>query len=298
MKPTVLGELRHVCMACGAGCHGTDVRVVDEERAGIAAWAGRLGVSDPLDGEHLRKESGRCVFLGEDRRCRIHAAGGPEAKPRVCRQYPLFARQVGLQVRLGIDPGCFHAWRSWEGGPEVPDGTELDRSRGGQPMAWNPEEDALLAFLHPDKRSVADVLEGLGGGGLVGRIAARLVDSRIGERVAHPDTAASLREALGGVSARLAELDPASVPPLGLDPAMDRWTVEVARRVVWLRLPADARPVGRLLGVLAGALACAWADPAPEAYGPALAAWTRVIRTEARLDLWPDDEALSATLQG
>ncbi len=296
MKPTVLGPVRHQCMACGAGCHGTDVLVADDEREALAGRAVDLGVTEPFEGAFLRKEGGRCVFLDDDQRCRIHARFGLEAKPLVCQQYPLFARQVGLEVRLAVDPGCLHAWRSWETGPEVPDGTRIYRSRGGQPMQWNTEEQALLTLINPKRRSVADLVEAIAEPGLVGRIAHRLVASRIGARIAHPDTAQSLRHTLSEVSATLEALDPTDPPPLAIPAELDRWTVETLRRVVWLRFPADARPVARMLGVLAGAVACGWAHPDAESYGPALAAWSRVIRTPARLSLWPDEESLADLL--
>lgn len=287
MRPTVLGPIRHTCEACGAGCHGTDVLVADDEREALAARAAELGETEPFDGAHLRKAGGRCVFLDPDSKCRIHREFGLTAKPLVCQQYPLFARQVGLETRLGVDPGCLHAWRSWEDGPEVPDGTRIHRSRGGQPMAWNGEEQALVSLLVPGRRSVGALIEGLGGDTLVAHIAERLVASRIGGRIAHPGTAESLRSALARTTAMLEDLDPGAPPELALGPAMDRWSVETLRRLVWFRFPADAPPRVRLMSGLAGVLAVGWTDPSPEHYGPGLAAWTRVVRTPAWHHLWP-----------
>lgn len=298
MRPTVLGPVRHRCMACGAGCHGTDVLVADDERSQLEAIATELGVPDPFDGPHLRKERGRCVFLEDDARCAIHRRFGIEAKPLVCRQYPLVARQVGLEVRLGVDPGCLHAWRSWEDGPEVEDGTRIYRSRGGQPMAWNTEEQALVTLANPQNRGFAKVVGAMTGRGFEGRVAHRLVESQLGARIAHPGTAESLRVALSDVSAFLGDLDPDDPPAVRIPEALDRWTVEVIRRMVWLRLPARARPLERALGVVAGALACGWAHLEPEGYGIALGAWTRVIRTPVRSLLWPDDEAVAEVLRG
>ncbi len=294
----ILGPVRHRCVACGGGCFGTDVLIADDEREAIAARAAELGVAEPFDGAVLRKEAdGRCVFLDEARKCRLHAAYGIEAKPAVCRQYPYVARQVGVDIRLGVDPGCLHAWESWEDGPEIPDGTPLYRSRGGQPMAWNREERALVALLDPDRRRFADVLGLVSDDGLPGRIVRRLQDARIAARIAHPGTARSLRESLRAVCAVLPTLDPDRLPPVRVPDALDRWTVETLRRLVWLRLPAHARPTARLLGGIAGGLVCGWAHDDVPGYGVALAAWTRVFRTSARALTWPDDDAVRRTLR-
>lgn len=282
-RPTVLGPVRHACVACGGGCFGTDVPVAASERAGIAASAEALGVADPFDGPHLRKVQNRCVFLGDERRCRLHTSFGPEAKPAVCRQYPLIGRQVGLDVRLAVDPGCLHAWRSWETGPEAADGVELAVSRGGQPMLWNGPEQALVQWIDPKRRSVADLFAALGDDASPTRLARGLVEARIGPRIAHPNTAQSLRESLAAVVDVLEELDPDAPPPVRVPEALDRWTVEVVRRMVWLRLPSDLPPGSRALGALAGALVCGWAHEDAEGYGPALAAWTRVVRTAGAL---------------
>ena len=294
MRPSVLGPVRHRCVACGGGCFGTDVLVADAERAQLEERAVELGVDEPFDGTYLRKENGRCVFLNPDRRCAIHMQYGLEAKPLVCRQYPLFVRQVGLEARLGVDPGCLHAWDSWRDGPDVAEGTELARSRGGQPMAWNTEERALVQLAHPGRRTFTDVMDAISDRGLPRRLATQLIDARIGGRVAHEGTAASLRESLDGVTTLLGELDPNHLPEIRIP--LDEWTVEVIRRMVWLRLPADARPASRALGVIAGALVCGWAHEEPADYGRALAAWTRVIRTPVRLLLWPNDHAVRHTL--
>src|SRR5262249_52636181 len=42
-------------------------------------------------GPRLRSVGDRCIFLDADERCRIHLRYGAEAKPRICRLYPLEA---------------------------------------------------------------------------------------------------------------------------------------------------------------------------------------------------------------
>jgi Fe-S-cluster containining protein len=45
--------------------------------------------SDGKQHPYLAAVDHSCVFLGEDRRCGIHARFGPEAKPDLCRTYPI-----------------------------------------------------------------------------------------------------------------------------------------------------------------------------------------------------------------
>ncbi len=81
------------------------VRVVPlpEERAGIEALAAELGVRFPFEGPALRRMGGACVFFADG--CRLHAQAGPQAKPRVCRQFPWVRRGEAT----GVDPACAHA---------------------------------------------------------------------------------------------------------------------------------------------------------------------------------------------
>ena len=88
-------------MHCGASCQGLRVRIPEAERPAIAARAVELGVERPFAGPYLRQNWGRCVFW--DAGCRLHATWGPEAKPAVCRQFPL------LDGGRAIDPACLHA---------------------------------------------------------------------------------------------------------------------------------------------------------------------------------------------
>jgi hypothetical protein len=85
-----------------------------------------------------------------------------------------------------------------------------------------------------------------------------------------------------------------------LSPAEDAWAVESTRRMVYLRLAAEIPwGAGIALLVLSGAVICAWADPEPDAFGPALASWNRAIRAQpfwARL--LPDQPRLQWLAQG
>lgn len=49
---------------------------------------------------------GRCAYLDERDLCRVHAAGGADAKPVGCRLFPLAFVDDGAEVRVGVSPEC------------------------------------------------------------------------------------------------------------------------------------------------------------------------------------------------
>jgi Fe-S-cluster containining protein len=89
-------RLRFACTGCGRCCTGRGNYVVEVDRAeqrriqkllGIGwRWFRRRYVFRFDDEtESLRMPGGRCVFLGDDNRCRVYAA-----RPRQCRTYPFW----------------------------------------------------------------------------------------------------------------------------------------------------------------------------------------------------------------
>ncbi len=99
----------HRCRACGACCRiEGDVRLADDEPAGIASYLG-LSVEDftaawtRLTPERrglmlTEQPDGACVFLDAENACRIHAV-----KPRQCRDFPEQWRYPNLEA---ICPGA------------------------------------------------------------------------------------------------------------------------------------------------------------------------------------------------
>ena len=73
----------------------------DDERRAFYPEQGldRSGLSVCLEG-------GACAYLGKDRRCRIHAAGGEAAKPAGCRLYPDLFVDDGDHVRASPTLEC------------------------------------------------------------------------------------------------------------------------------------------------------------------------------------------------
>lgn len=276
MAIEVLGPLRHACGLSGGCCQGHFVHVSGEEAARITALAPALDVDEPLVDGQLRRIGGRCAFLGDDNLCRIHARFGADAKPTVCRQYPIVAIRAERDVRIGVDPGCLSGWRTWETADELDAGRFVATSRELDPRLL-PVEDALVGML--EELPALAVLERLVGPlpAFFGDLLRRAERGRLADRLVHPDTAPALRARLGPLADWLRKTQEMT-PPV-LDVRSDAWVREVARRVVWLRLLHRApHPAAGATLSLAGAALCAAVHPEFDRFGPAFAAWTRVMR--------------------
>ncbi len=296
---------RHRCFGCGHCCTGHWIEVSTDEAAVVAVQAEALGVGDPVVDGGLRVEAGRCVFLDDDMRCRIHAAFGGEHKPLTCQQYPFVAIDVGTEVRLGIDPGCTSAWRSWRDGPDVtPDRFRPKR----RPLAdaQRGAEAALVRALAPGG-TVAGALHLLCGGrpggpdlppGFAGRWVSRLHAVPWDALLADPGTGDGVRTTLAGLARASAGWDPNAPPSWGmLDPEREAWAIETARRMVFLRLASLLPSVqSAALLTLGGAVAAAWTDPRPEAFASTLAGFARAIRWRSLWQALAPDPATLAWL--
>lgn len=284
----LLSAPRHRCLSCGTCCQGVYIELSDDEQARVTEQAEALGVTDPVDDGGLRFEDGHCVFLGEDLLCNIHRRWGGEAKPRVCQQFPFVAIRTESERRAGIDPACGTAWRTWQDGPELMPDEMIVRSRPLDPQQHVAER-AIVGAAGQPGQTVAGLLHllctGRPGGpelppGLASRWITRLHDLDLPELLARSDTGAAIRRALTPLAGAIGDLDPDQPPdwPI-LDDDLDAWAVEATRRVVFLRLAARIPSVQLVaLLTLLGAVACAWGDRAPDAWGPAFAGWCRVIR--------------------
>jgi len=104
---------RFDCHSCTYCCRNLVVNVTEPERRRImaAGWPQKipdhpLFVAYRFHGRRLHRlahRDGRCVFLGNDGRCRLHAETGVDTKPLACRLYPFVptpgADGVGLDLR-------------------------------------------------------------------------------------------------------------------------------------------------------------------------------------------------------
>lgn len=97
------------CHNCGDCCRSYAVRVSPVEKARIESqgWDFPGVVPDGKAGHRLAHAAdGACVFLDAARKCRIHAAFGPAAKPLACRLYPFILVPAGDAWRVSLRLAC------------------------------------------------------------------------------------------------------------------------------------------------------------------------------------------------
>jgi Fe-S-cluster containining protein len=302
-----LAPPRHACHACGGCCRGAVVRLVDaEEAARVRAAGATLGIADPVVDGALRRVDGACVFLGADARCAIHAALGAEAKPAVCRQYPLVWMKDEAEARIGVDPGCYTAsLTAGDGRLLTAEEAELAVRAPLPPPLVGMEAGvlrvtrgatvgvALLALLPPGAGTDAERLDAL-----LARWHARLRASEARALLDAPEAGASLRDALAPVLDAVAHEAAAPRFPL-LPPELDRAAMDAARAVVFLRLarllPPHATMLATLLGAATSATALTTSDGEVDArrFAAALAGWSRALRAPPFVRaILPDEGAL------
>lgn len=103
----------HNCSRCCRGWFEVPVTADERERILAQGWGERLGLTDGemfvVKGPAYRlahHESGDCVFLGDDGKCRIHAEFGGRAKPLACQIYPYHFVPTGDGVRCEVRFDC------------------------------------------------------------------------------------------------------------------------------------------------------------------------------------------------
>ena len=108
---------RFTCSQCGRCCRGFDVVVTAAEidlyrRRNAAAWF--FGAGDPFEAvpgapalQRIRqREDGRCGFLSDDNRCRIHEELGAAKKPLTCRLFPYAFHAAADEVVVKASFNC------------------------------------------------------------------------------------------------------------------------------------------------------------------------------------------------
>ncbi len=285
-----LSEPRHACHACGACCHGNQVRLVGgEEEARVRILADALGVREPVVNGRLRFEQGRCVFLGEDLLCDLHKNFGSCAKPVLCRQYPAVLVHTESEDRLGIDPGCMIHYRDWNEGDLLPANAPLLPSASVLEPAQVSFERTFLAAAGRKDATIKGLLALLVNldpaaelpEGLASRWVRRLRGARLHEVLGRPEMGAPVREALQPLVNALEGWDPSAPPPCPtLTREQEAFAIEVSRRLVFLRL-VPSLPVVQAVALLSllGAVAAGWTDDEPDAFGRAVTSWSHALRT-------------------
>jgi lysine-N-methylase len=109
------------CHNCGGCCRQHLIEITEEERQRINSqgWTAEHGV--PAGRSAVKRLSawwqrrryrlahqpnGDCVFLDENKLCRIHARFGEAAKPLACRIYPYAFHPAGNSVTVGLRYSC------------------------------------------------------------------------------------------------------------------------------------------------------------------------------------------------
>jgi Fe-S-cluster containining protein len=111
MRPVQLPDkARFSCQSCGRCCQGwavpVDQATVDRLRG--HDWGGEpfervTGAGEPY---RIRLVENRCFFLDPQNRCRIHAELAYDAKPPVCRSFPLTVLEVAGQRYARLSFWC------------------------------------------------------------------------------------------------------------------------------------------------------------------------------------------------
>lgn len=284
----VLSPLHFRCIGCGACCQGAKVEMVsDEEQVRIQGFAEEWGVPDAIVDGWLVQDGGRCVFLQDDNLCGIHVRHGAEAKPAVCQQFPHVLVQTEGELRGGIDPSTHSTLPTWSDAPPVTNlGGEV-RNSNFEPHERHTEA-VIIGWCSEPGATIASVLAHLCGAepsdtlpdGFAGRLVQRLQAMRLDLLLQARDAGPAQKRALQPLVDAIPTWDPADPPawPV-LSPTAEAFAVELARRMVFLRLATRIPLVqGVALIALSGAVATAWASPADAAYGPALSSWSRLMR--------------------
>lgn len=117
-KPT---GLRFSCTQCGDCCRGWTVPLGPGEAESLDRldWRGKVerlvgarttaGFRDARGSSRRRlklRAGGACVYLGEDNGCLIHRHFGGDAKPLLCRLYPLSIARLGKRAAVAVSFAC------------------------------------------------------------------------------------------------------------------------------------------------------------------------------------------------
>ncbi len=117
-------KLDHTCEMCGCSCLAQLVGPLNEHELNNVTTAHAelhaehqvpQGVNPIMKGlkpdgtcmHFLNFPGKRCLFLGDDNLCKLHARYGAMQKPAACRRFPHIAIATESEIRVGIKPYCY-----------------------------------------------------------------------------------------------------------------------------------------------------------------------------------------------
>ncbi|MBM4394117.1 MAG: YkgJ family cysteine cluster protein [Deltaproteobacteria bacterium] len=226
-------DLRFECRACGSCCLGANIGpVTDDVMQGLnparrkelkRAYAGRKGlffsmVPDGGDDEILvcQSRNGGCVFIDPDGLCGIHRRWGSEAKPHVCRLFPLQFVLTPRGVVVGLQTECRSILDASRGRPLA---EQMDAIRPLLRLATRPPSarqfvslDGVATLSYAEYEALEDeavaAIAGASGGFGMELAAARCVAARLeaaGRAAPEPIAEADLRHEFYGFLQDLGE---------------------------------------------------------------------------------------------
>ena len=286
-----LGTLRHECHATGGCCQGNIAILKPIEQETMRAQAVELNIPSPIENNAIRKESGRCVFLEADQKCTIHSRYGHENKPTICQQFPLVAIHTEKEIRIGIDPSCLSAWKTWKDGPLINPGSLISTKKPVQDIVRN-QEQTLLDLLDTSN-NVQHILTRLTGSSeqFLIRWFDHLAKIPFDTIFVQDGTAPIFHQYLS----QLSGITSNALHHFTLSATQQEWVIESTQRMLYLRfLNQNLTPPAIALLCLGGAVALATQETDNENFHKAYATWNKAIRSPVFLAiLLPTPQTLS-----
>lgn len=208
-------DARFTCTMCGSCCGGHNVGPVFEDVLdGLSPHAADLEAAtrtakglffamgaDPDAPEReqvlCHQSRGSCVFLMDDRRCRIHAAIGGDSKPRACRIFPYEFVATPRGVAVTVQREC-------RGFPEA---------RLGKRLADDTDALRRLVALAPSLTSVRRIISMAPGFSMTWDAYERIESALHNATDAHPDDACAALAAGRDVLVTASGNDPTAPAP-------------------------------------------------------------------------------------
>ena len=296
------GPLRHECLMSGGCCQANITLLHGEEGTIVNACGQFLNISKPVDGNQVRKKDTGCVFLGAERQCRIHSEIDAAKKPSTCQQFPVVAVQTEQNLRVGIDPGCLSAWKSWKNGP-ILHPQRLLSTKVALPKSLEEGENNVIDQLGGSKASIDNCLSSLtvtpeGQNSIAHRLLRLIQEARLTEVLMREGTPQLFRVQLIPALIELEQM--VDVPKMASPKQLEAWSLEAAQRMIYLRFLAQMLPpqVAAVL-VLGGARCLSWSSTDIEVWGPRFAVWNRMLRSPVMLaTLFSKPHSIQWLMQG